>query len=97
MGWGGGGAGAGPAEAYVATLRCAGFCEFAVVDQRDALLDLVSGVRHKLVGVELLQKLGKLDLGDLDLSEGKRLARLTVELIERGVVGYTLITARKVC
>jgi hypothetical protein len=54
-------------------------------------------VRHKLVGVELLQKLGKLDLGDLDLSEGKRLARLTVELIERGVVGYTLITARKVC
>jgi SAM-dependent methyltransferase len=90
-------AGAGPAEAYVATLKRAGFGEFAVVDQRDALLDLVSGVRHKLVGVELLQKLGKLDLGDLDLSEGKRLARLTVELIERGVVGYTLITARKVC
>jgi hypothetical protein len=40
--------------------------------------------------------LGALSLGDLDLDEGKRLARRAVELIEGGVVGYTLITARKV-
>jgi hypothetical protein len=33
-------------------------------------------------------------LGDLDLNEGKRLARRAVELIEGGVVGYTLIAAR---
>lgn len=39
--------------------------------------------------------LGKLALDDLDLSEGKHLARRAVELMERGVVGYTLITARK--
>ena len=35
----------------------------------------------------------KLDLGDLDLGEGKRLARRAVELIEQGTVGYTLIAA----
>jgi hypothetical protein len=33
--------------------------------------------------------------GDLDLDEGKRLARRAVELIEDGVAGYTLIAARK--
>jgi hypothetical protein len=33
-------------------------------------------------------------LGDLDLNEGKRLAHRGVELIEGGVVGYTLVAAR---
>ena len=59
------------------------------------MLDMVGDVRRKLLGVELAAGLGKLDLGDLDLEEGKRLARRAVELIEDGVVGYTLITARK--
>jgi hypothetical protein len=52
-------------------------------------------VRRKLLGVELAAALGKLDLGDLDLSEGKRLARRAVELIEGDVVGYTLIAAQR--
>jgi hypothetical protein len=33
-------------------------------------------------------------LGDLDLNEGKRLARRVAELVESGVVGYTLVAAR---
>jgi hypothetical protein len=56
---------------------------------------MVSEVRRKLLGVELAIKLGKLELGNLDLGEGKRLARRAAELIESGMVGYTLITARK--
>ena len=39
--------------------------------------------------------LGKLDLGHIDLGEAKRLARRAAELIEAGVVGYTLIAATK--
>ena len=66
-----------------------------IEDQRVALLDMVGDVRRKLLGIELAAGLGKLDLGDLNLEEGKRLARRAVELIEDGVVGYTLITARK--
>ncbi len=31
----------------------------------------------------------------LNLDKGKRLARRAVELIEKGVAGYTLITAKK--
>jgi arsenite methyltransferase len=89
-------AGAGTPEDYVATLQTASLTDFTVEDQRDALLEMVNNVRRKLLGVELAAGLGKLELGDLDLSEGKRLARHAVELIEDGIVGYTLITAKKV-
>ena len=104
-------AGAGASEDYVAALQGAGLAGFTIEDQRDALLDLVSKVRRKLLGVELLVGLGKLDgspgaspepveglataLGDLDLNEAKHLARRAVKLIEDGTVGYALITARK--
>lgn len=87
--------GAGTPQAYVAALRDAGFIDFTVEDHRDALLEVVEDVRRKLMGMELAVGLGKLDLGDLDLNEGKRLARRAVELIESGTVGYTLIVARK--
>jgi arsenite methyltransferase len=82
-------------EGYVETLRKAGFTDFAVQDQRNALLDLVTDVRRKLLGAEIAVGLGKLDLGDIDLNEAKRLARRSAELIQEGAVGYTLITARK--
>ena len=88
-------AGAGTPEDYVVALEDAGFDDFAVEDQRDALLDMVADVRRKLLAVELAAGLGKLDLGSLDLTEGKRIARQAVELINGGTVGYTLIAARK--
>ena len=47
------------------------------------------------LGLELATGLGKLNLGTLDLKEAKRLARRAVESIENGLIGYTLITARK--
>jgi arsenite methyltransferase len=95
--------GAGTPEDYVATLRTADFTDSTVEDQRDALLEMVNDVRRKLLGVELAAGLGKLNgstelaevLDDLDLNEGKRLARRAIELIEAGVVGHTLIAARK--
>jgi SAM-dependent methyltransferase len=100
-------AGAGTPEDYVATLRAAGFSDFTVEDRRGALLDMVATVRRRLLGLELAAGLGKLGgstgpsrqglaelLGDLDLNDGKRLARRAVELVEGGVVGYTLIVTR---
>jgi SAM-dependent methyltransferase len=88
-------AGAGSSEEYVAMLRAAGLADFIVEDQQDALLDMVADLRRKLLGVELAAGLGRLDLGDPDLNEGKRLARRAVELIEDGTVGYALIIAKK--
>jgi len=88
-------AGASAVEGYVETLKEAGFADFTVEDQHGALLDLVTDIRRKLLGAEIAVGLGKLDLGDADLEEGKRLARRSAELIEEGTVGYTLIVARK--
>ncbi len=61
-------AGAGTPQEYVSTLQAAGFADFAVEDHRDALLDMVGDVRHKLLGVELAAGLGKFSLGDHRLS-----------------------------
>jgi arsenite methyltransferase len=88
-------AGADTPEGYVETLRKAGFTDFVVEDRRDALLDMVTDIRRKLLGAEIAAGLGKLDLGDIDLDEAKRLAHRGAELVEEGVVGYTLIAAMK--
>ena len=87
--------GAATDDEYIATLESAGWTDFTVKDQRGALLEMVESVRRKLLGVELVAGLGKVSLGDLNMEEGKRLARRAIELIENGVVGYALITARK--
>jgi len=87
--------GAGPAGQYIATLEQAGFTGFVVEDHGAALLHMVTDVRRKLLAVELAAGLGKLSLRDINLSEAKRLAVRAVELIEKGVLGYTLIAAKK--
>ena len=98
-------AGAGTPEQYVATLQTAGFTSFHIEGQHAALLEVIDNVRRKLMGVKLAFALGKinlaevvdkLNLGDVDLSQGESLARRVVELIESRVIGYTLITARRV-
>ena len=88
-------AGAGTAEDYMDVLRGAGFSDFSLEDQRDALLGMVADVRRKLLGLEIVAGLGKLNLGNLDLDEAKRLARRAVELIESGTVGYAFISAHR--
>jgi arsenite methyltransferase len=82
-------------DGYVETLRQAGFTDFVVQDQRNALLDMVIDIRRKLLGAEIAAGLGKLDLGDINLDEAKRMARRTAELVEEGAIGYTLIAAKK--
>ena len=86
-------AGAGTTEDYVATLREAGFARFVIEDQREALLDMTANVRRRLLGVELAVGLVKLELGGLDLSEGKRLTRRVAQLIDQDEIGYVLIAA----
>jgi arsenite methyltransferase len=84
--------GAGTSQEYVSILEKYGFVDFTIEDHSDKLINMVNGVRKKLFGIDMMAGLGKLDLGVLDLDEGKRLAQRSVELIESGEVGYTLIT-----
>ncbi len=87
--------GADTPELYMAKLKEAGFTDFTVENHRDSLLEMVNGIHRKLLGVELAIGLGKLELGDLDLSEARRLVQRSLELIENGLISYTLFKARK--
>ena len=88
-------AGAGAPEDYVRTLQGAGFVGFTLEDQSDALWEMATDVRRKLLGFELAAGLGQIDLEDIDWAEAQRTARRVVELIETQALGYTLITATK--
>ena len=88
-------AGAGAPDDYVRMLQGAGFVDFTIEDQSDALWEMATDVRRNLLGFELAAGLGQIDLQDIDLAEAKRTSRRIVELIETQVVGYTLIRATR--
>ena len=85
--------GAAAPDEYVRTMRTAGWTNFVVEDQRTALIGMVADIRHRLLAIALAVALGKVDLGGLDVEEGKRLAKRALELVDDGTIGYTLITA----
>ena len=87
--------GANSAQDYVRQLKNAGFGDFYVEPQNESLVNMINDGRKKLLGAEILVKLGKLDLGNFDVSQAKEVARRALELAENGVIGYTLITATK--
>ena len=84
-----------PVETYVAFLRGAGLMETAVEAHDEALAQLVHEVRGKLLGVELMVKLGKLDFPDADFGEAKKIARIAAESVRQGKLGYSLIMSQK--
>lgn len=88
-------AGAGSVRDYKSTLGEAGFTDFIIEDKNDTLKEMVTDIRRKLFGIELAVGLGKLDLGGLDMTDSKKIARRVVQLIEEGTLGYALVAARK--
>jgi len=88
-------AGAGSPQLYVSILKDAGFAKCVTEDKRDSLLEMVTSLRRRLLGIELAIGIGKLELGDINLAKAKSLAGRARELIESGVIGYTLFKANK--
>lgn len=88
-------AGTGSTPDYVSMLKKLDFTNFTIESKQDALWEMVKDIRGKLLGFELVVALGKLDLGGLDISSAKKVAQRVVQLIEDGVLDYTLIAARK--
>ncbi|MDP3879045.1 MAG: hypothetical protein Q8Q07_01900 [Dehalococcoidales bacterium] len=56
---------------------------------------MIKDIRRKLLGFGLAASLGKRNLGELDLNNGKEMLKRATDLIEKGILGYTLIAARK--
>lgn len=84
-----------PAESYAAYLRGAGFAVQPVEPHDEALTEMVSQVRGKLFGAEILVGLKKLDLPGVDFAAAKQMARAALKAIEQGQLGYAIITGLK--
>lgn len=84
-----------PLELYVDALRAARFDVRAVESHSEALKELVQQVRSRLLAAEVLQGLKKVEIPGIDFAAVRSMARLAAEAIERGALGYALITATK--
>ncbi|MEO8484426.1 MAG: methyltransferase domain-containing protein [Acidobacteriota bacterium] len=82
-----------PQEAYADALRAAGFSGVVPESHRQALLDLVHQIEGRLLTVEVLGGLRKIDLSGVNLDAGKRLARAARTAIESDRLGYAIVHA----
>lgn len=80
-----------PIEEYVGYLTNGGFSNFLIERRDDALRDLVRDIRAKLLGAELLAKLGQLSLPAGNLEQARNLAKSAALAVENGQLGYSLI------
>ena len=64
-----------------------------VEDHDSCLLQMVRDVQSKLLGLELLTGLKKLDLPGVDIAQAKQFARSATAAIQQGVFGYSVIVA----
>lgn len=84
-----------PTEAYLELLKSAGLTPETTESHDDALRELVAKLSGKVIGAEVLVKLGQLDLPGADFAQAKALARSAVEVAKAGQLGYALLVARK--
>jgi SAM-dependent methyltransferase len=82
-----------PLDDYAALLTDAGFAIRAIERHDRALGDLVGGVRKRLIGVEVLSRLGQLPVPTEDVATAKRLAKSAEQAVRAGTLGYGIVTA----
>jgi hypothetical protein len=56
---------------------------------------MVKDIQGKLLGVELMSKLKKLDLEGVDFAEAKALARAAADAARAKALGYALMVGRR--
>ncbi|WP_322795355.1 class I SAM-dependent methyltransferase [Tepidiforma sp.] len=84
-----------PAEEYVALLSCAGFAGLTWQEHNDALASLASRVRFKLLGAEVMARLGKGPFAIEEVLRAKQIARVATASIREGRLGYAIITGNR--
>ena len=85
------------AEEYVAHLERAGFQSPSVEPHDEALAQMVRDIQARLLAAELLVRLEKMSLPDVDFAEAKAMAACAAGAVRSGLLGYSLITAKKQC
>lgn len=85
------------AEEYVAHLELTGFQSVLVEAHDPALMQMLREIQGRLLAAELMVGLEKINLDGVDLREAKAMAACAAGAIRSGLLGYSLITARKPC
>ena len=81
-----------PLDDYLEILQTAGLVVPDVEQHDKALAELIDEIRGKMLGVELMVKLKKLDLPlEIDFDEAGRLAQMAAQEVRRGHLGYALL------
>ncbi|GER90649.1 hypothetical protein KDW_48110 [Dictyobacter vulcani] len=85
-----------PLESYVRYLTQAGLTIQMLEPHDEALAEMVKAIQGKLLGVELLVKLNKLQLpGEIDFAQAKAMAKSAAAAIQAHQFGYAVIIALK--
>ncbi len=85
-----------PVEHYMSYLTTAGLTVNLVERCNDILAELVHDIQGKLLGVELLARLKKIELpGTIDFEQAKALAKSAAAAIQAGNLGYAIIIATR--
>ena len=84
-----------PLESYVEWFRSAGFIPEARESHDEALIEMVRQVQTKLLGVEVMKGLKKIDLPGIDFTAAKQMAQAALAAIQQRQLGYALLTAQK--
>jgi arsenite methyltransferase len=84
-----------PIEEYVRRFRDAGLTPRTTEPHDNALIDMVRQIQGKLLGVQIMAGLKKIDLPGLDLAAAKQMATTALAAIQRGQLGYAIIVAER--
>lgn len=84
-----------PVGEYVDFFVSSGLSPETTEQHDEALFEMVRQMQTKLLGVEIMTGLRKLDLPGLDLSAAKGMANAAGRAIRKGQLGYAIVTAKK--
>ncbi len=84
-----------PPSRYSELVEKAGFVSTQVFDVSNSLRLLLEKIRKRLFLAELMTGIGKLSLPEGQLERGKRLLSLALGALDRGSLGYFMLTAEK--
>ncbi len=84
-----------PPSRYSELVEKAGFVSIQISDVSSSLRLLLEGIRKRLLLTEIMTGIGKLSLSRGQLERGKRLLSLAQDALDKGSLGYFMLTAEK--
>ena len=84
-----------PVGEYERALSDAGLRMVGIEPHDEALIELVRGIRARLLGAELLARLKRVELPGADFAQARTVARAAAQAVQDGLFGYAIITANK--